>query len=79
MKQIGLITERNILLEVLDKGKNLNELRAQDVMTFPIQWMRETDSLSEVMQLFSRALAQIKADAYDSNNNQAIPNPKVTH
>jgi CBS domain-containing protein len=52
-KIIGLITDRDIVVRGLAEGKNLENMRVNELMTKSVRSVREDAAVSEVLQLMS--------------------------
>ena len=48
---IGMVTDRDIALRALAKGKDVSALTARDVMTKGIVWCRDSDDLTHAANL----------------------------
>lgn len=53
-KVVGIITDRDIVMRVLAKGRNPLELKVSEAMTTGVACAREDDSIDRVMELMSR-------------------------
>jgi CBS domain-containing protein len=50
----GMITDRDIVIRVLAEGKNLNDLKASDVMSKHVHYCLEDDDILEAAKLMQR-------------------------
>ncbi len=49
----GIVTERDLMRKVIDKGKDPNTTRLQDIMTGDIRVARETDNVVDWLRIMS--------------------------
>jgi CBS domain-containing protein len=54
-KVIGLITDRDIVVRAIADGKDLNNVRVNEVMTKQVRSVKEDSSVDEVLNLMSSA------------------------
>lgn len=54
-KVIGLITDRDIVVRAIADGKDLNNVRVNEVMTKQVRSVKEDTSIDEVLSLMSSA------------------------
>lgn len=52
---IGLITDRDIVVRGIADGKNVNDVRVNELMTTSVRTVREDASVDEVLQLMSNS------------------------
>jgi CBS domain-containing protein len=50
-KLIGMVTDRDIALRAVADGKDISRLTARSVMTKGIAWCRDTDDVSQALQI----------------------------
>ena len=48
---IGMVTDRDIALRAVADGKDISRLTARNVMTKGIAWCRDTDDVSQALQI----------------------------
>ena len=48
---IGMVTDRDIALRAVADGKDISRLTARNVMTKGIAWCRDTDDVSQALQV----------------------------
>jgi CBS domain-containing protein len=54
-KVIGMITDRDIVVRAIADGKNLNDVRANEVMTKSVRSVKEDSTVDEVLSLMGNA------------------------
>ena len=54
-KIIGLITDRDIVVRAIADGKDVNNVRVNEVMSKSVRTVREEDSVEDVLRLMSGA------------------------
>ncbi|HEX6099368.1 MAG TPA: CBS domain-containing protein [Thermoanaerobaculia bacterium] len=69
-KIIGLITDRDIVVRGLAEGKNLDNVRVNELMTKSIRSVREDASVSEALELMSNA--EIRRVAVVNGNDELV-------
>lgn len=53
-KLAGIITERDIIRGIADKGASILSYKVEDLMTREVKICRSTDSIKDIMQLMSQ-------------------------
>ena len=69
-KIIGLITDRDIVVRGLAEGKNLENVRVNELMTRSVRSVREDASLNEALELMSNA--EIRRVAVVNGNDELV-------
>lgn len=69
-KIIGLITDRDIVVRGLAEGKNLENVRVNELMTKSVRSVREDASLNEALEMMSNA--EIRRVAVVNNNDELV-------
>ena len=69
-KIIGLITDRDIVVRGLAEGKNLENVRVNELMTKSVRSVREDASVNEALELMSSA--EIRRIAVVNNNDELV-------
>ena len=69
-KIIGLITDRDIVVRGLAEGKNLENVRVNELMTKSVRSVREDASLNEALELMSSA--EIRRVAVVNGNDELV-------
>lgn len=69
-KIIGLITDRDIVVRGLAEGKNLDNMRVNELMTKSIRSVREDASVSEALELMGNA--EIRRVPVVNGNNELV-------
>jgi CBS domain-containing protein len=69
-KIIGLITDRDIVVRGLAEGKNLENVRVNELMTKSVRSVREDATVSEALEMMSRA--EIRRVAVVNNNDELV-------
>ena len=69
-KIIGLITDRDIVVRGLAEGKNLENVRVNELMTKSIRSVREDASVNETLELMSNA--EIRRVAVVNHNDELV-------
>src|SRR5215210_1176307 len=69
-KIIGLITDRDIVVRGLAEGKNLENVRVNELMTKSVRSVREDASLNEALELMSNA--EIRRVAVVNSNDELV-------
>jgi CBS domain-containing protein len=69
-KIIGLITDRDIVVRGLAEGKNLENMRVNELMTKSVRSVREDASVGEALELMSSA--EIRRVAVVNGNNELV-------
>jgi CBS domain-containing protein len=69
-KIIGLITDRDIVVRGLAEGKNLDNMRVNELMTKSIRSVRDDASVSEALELMSSA--EIRRVAVVNGNDELV-------
>ena len=69
-KIIGLITDRDIVVRGLAEGKNLENVRVNELMTKSVRSVREDASVNEALELMSRA--EIRRVAVVNSNDELV-------
>jgi CBS domain-containing protein len=67
---IGLITDRDIVVRGLAEGKNLENVRVNELMTKSVRSVREDASVNEALELMSSA--EIRRIAVVNNNDELV-------
>jgi len=67
---IGLITDRDIVVRGLAEGKNLENVRVNELMTKSVRSVREDASLNEALELMSSA--EIRRVAVVNGNDELV-------
>lgn len=69
-KIIGLITDRDIVVRGLAEGKNLENVRVNELMTKSVRSVREDASLNEALEMMSNA--EIRRVAVVNGNDELV-------
>ena len=69
-KIIGLITDRDIVVRGLAEGKNLEDVRVNDLMTRSVRSVREDATLNEALEMMSNA--EIRRVAGVNGNDELV-------
>jgi CBS domain-containing protein len=69
-KIIGLITDRDIVVRGLAEGKNLESVRVDELMTKGVKSVREDATVTEALELMSRA--EIRRVAVVNTNDELV-------
>ena len=69
-KIIGLITDRDIVVRGLAEGKNLDDVRVNELMTRSVRSVREDASLNEALEMMSNA--EIRRVAVVNGNDELV-------
>jgi CBS domain-containing protein len=69
-KIIGLITDRDIVVRGLAEGKNLENVRVNELMTKSVRSVREDASLNDALELMTRA--EIRRVAVVNGNDELV-------
>jgi len=69
-KIIGLITDRDIVVRGLAEGKNLENVRVNELMTKSVRSVREDSSVGEALDLMSNA--EIRRIAVVNHNDELV-------
>ncbi|HEX8412005.1 MAG TPA: CBS domain-containing protein [Thermoanaerobaculia bacterium] len=69
-KIIGLITDRDIVVRGLAEGKNLENVRVNELMTKSVRSVREDASLNDALEMMSNA--EIRRIAVVNNNDELV-------
>ena len=69
-KIIGLITDRDIVVRGLAEGKNLENVRVNELMTKSVRSVREDAPVSEALELMNNA--EIRRVAVVNNNDELV-------
>jgi CBS domain-containing protein len=64
---IGLITDRDIVVRAIADGKNIDDVRVNEVMTKQVRTVKEDTPISEVFDLMSGAQVRRVPVVNDSN------------
>lgn len=67
---IGLITDRDIVVRGLAEGKNLENVRVNELMTKSVRSVREDASVNEALELMSNA--EIRRVPVVNGNNELV-------
>lgn len=67
---IGLITDRDIVVRGLAEGKNLENVRVNEIMTKSVRSVREDASVNEALELMSNA--EIRRVAVVNSNDELV-------
>jgi CBS domain-containing protein len=54
-KIVGLVTDRDIVVRAIADGKNLNDVRVNEVMTKSVRSVKEDSTVDEVLNLMGNA------------------------
>lgn len=69
-KIIGLITDRDIVVRGLAEGKNLENVRVNELMTKSVRSVREDASVNEALELMSSA--EVRRVAVVNSNDELV-------
>src|SRR5687767_5972042 len=69
-KIIGMITDRDIVVRGIAEGKNLADVRVNELMTKSVRSVREDASLNEALELMSSA--EIRRVAVVNGNDELV-------
>lgn len=69
-KIIGLVTDRDIVLRVIAEGKDITNVRVNEVMTKTVRTVNEDASVREVLDMMSGA--QIRRVPVVNRNNELV-------
>lgn len=69
-KIIGLITDRDIVVRGIAEGKNLENVRVNELMTKSVRSVREDTSVNEALELMSNA--EIRRVAVVNGNDELV-------
>lgn len=69
-KIIGLITDRDIVVRGLAEGKNLENVRVNELMTKSVRSVREDATLNEALEMMSNA--EIRRVAVVNGNDELV-------
>ena len=69
-KIIGLVTDRDIVLRVIAEGKDIKNVRVNEVMTKQVRTVNEDASVREVLDVMSGA--QIRRVPVVNRNNELV-------
>lgn len=69
-KIIGMVTDRDIVVRAIADGKNINDVRVNEVMTKHVRSVNEDSSVDEVLDLMSSA--QIRRVPVVNHSNELV-------
>lgn len=69
-KIIGLITDRDIVIRGIAEGKNLENVRVNELMTKSVRSVRDDAEINEVLSMMSSA--EIRRVAVVNNNDELV-------
>jgi CBS domain-containing protein len=69
-KIIGLITDRDIVVRGVAEGRNIDNLRVNEIMTKSVRSVREDDTVNDALQLMSSA--EIRRITVVNSNDELV-------
>jgi CBS domain-containing protein len=69
-KIIGLITDRDIVVRGIAEGRNLDDVRVNEIMTKSVRTVREDEDLSDVLRTMGKA--EVRRVPVVNNNDELV-------